>query len=225
MLNKQAELPYSGPVTAKQAFVHPDAHPLLLNLLLLREMGADYLAWEPETIWAEIQSTWGTTVSDVNKQKIQAVRACYVSDSPYEDWQAYEKVTAGLFGVVPRKTEMQRPSPGRALVALDVLGHIREDKRLSPEVVKYCAAVLIDHGMVYGPGALAAANTYISKQAEPEVSALQSEVAAAYKRKARPNPTGAAAYDVQYDKVLSVSDFAASMSHTLGAQTQQLTRG
>ena len=66
---------YIGPQSVRAAFTSPDSHPILLDLILLREFGAEYLTWEAETLWAEVEKTWGTTTSEVNKNRIQAVKS------------------------------------------------------------------------------------------------------------------------------------------------------
>jgi hypothetical protein len=206
----------AGPATIQQAFTHPASHPLVLKLLLLKEMGPEYLGWLPETVWTEVGHTWGTTVSEVNKQKIQAVRACYVSDDVQEEWQAFEKVAAGLVGIVPRMYVMQRPTPGRALYTLEVVARIRDDKP-GTEVGMYCAAVLMDGGMVYGPGALEIANPYILNRSED----LQGKLRAASKRPRSPAGEDQT-FETQLLKVRAVMQFAQEREAELTEQMKRL---
>lgn len=206
---------YAGPENASQAFTHPGTHPLVLNLLLLREFGHEYLGWEPETIWSEVSSVWGRSISDVSKQKVQAVRACYVSSLPLQQWPAFEKVAAGLVGVAPRPDDIQRPSPGRAHMALDVLAHVQDNGKPGDEVARYCAAVLLDHGMVYGPGSLEIANPFV--RSDP---ALQAQVRSAMGRAA--SISGNTALDVQVSKSRAVASFASGMADSLAEQVRRV---
>ena len=152
---------YSGPATKQAAFTNPSTHPLVLNLLMLGEFGPDYIGWEPETCWAEVQMTFGSIPAEVNRQKIQAMRAVYCSAELATEWEVFEKVAAGLGGVIPRLDLQQRPSPVRAHLTLEVLEFVHDAKFTQEEVYRYCAAVLMDHGLVYGPGKLEPANQYI----------------------------------------------------------------
>lgn len=219
MLQPNAPTTQSGiPTNFKQAFTYQETHPLVLSLILLKEMGPQFLAWEPETIWDEVRYTFGTTVSELNKQKIQAARSVYVADGAGEKWEVFEKVAAGLVGNAPRLDTMQRPTPGRAHIALDIIASIRSEKYVRPEVYKYCAAVLADHGMLYGPGALEPANQYLKNIDK----AVQQQVRSAVLRGTAPNIIGDTTLQVQTMKALSVKDFATSIKDTLGKQLRTL---
>ena len=208
----------AGPVTVKQAFTHPESHPLVLAIVLLKELGPEFLAWEPETIWDEVHSIFGTTVSDNCKQKIQAVRSIYVADGPGEHWEVFEKVAAGLVGNAPRVDVSQRPTPGRALVALDIMRNIRDEKYVESEVHKYCAAVLMDYGMVYGPGELESSNKYL-KNVDATV---QQQVKTLVARGTVPSGTSDAVLQVQTMKSLSVLDFSKLIKRNLAQQMSAL---
>lgn len=145
----------------KGAFTDTETHPIVLGLILLKTFGPDYLAWEPETIAHEIQLTFGVTVAEVSRQKIEAVRSIYVADAPGAEWPAFEIVAAGLTGIAPRPGIMQRASPVRAGLALECILYIRDAKYIGEEIYRYCAAVLMDHGLVYGPGPLEPANQFV----------------------------------------------------------------
>ena len=69
-----SNLEYSGPFTKKAAFTNKLTHPLLLDLLLIKQFNTGYLEWEPETCWSEIESEFGVAVSEVNRHKVQAVK-------------------------------------------------------------------------------------------------------------------------------------------------------
>lgn len=156
----------------KGAFADADSHPIVLCLMLLRAYGPEYLAWEPETIWHENQLTFGVATSETNRQKIQAVRSIYVSDLPGSDWVAFEKVAAGLAGFAPRPDISQRCPPARAGMALECMLYVRDPQYIKPEVYRYCAACMMDFGIVYAPGVLEEANQYVA-DADP---ALQNQV-------------------------------------------------
>lgn len=210
--------PYNGPVTSKQAFTHKDTHPLVLDLLMIGEFGPDYLGWEPETCWVEIRKTWGGSVSELNRNKIQAMRTVHVTDQPYNRWEVFDLVCAGLVGSSPRFDLIQKPSPHRAALALDVMAQVKEDVVVNPEVMKYCGAVMLDYGMVYGPGSLEPCNPIIRSHVGPS----QERVRQAFSAGLTPKFDGQNIDDIQLMKSYSVRDFQESTSRMLLSQLKAL---
>tara|TARA_Y100000310_G_scaffold334995_1_gene415982 strand:- start:14045 stop:14713 length:669 start_codon:yes stop_codon:yes gene_type:complete len=208
-----------GPVVPKQAFTNRETHPLILNLLLLKEFGSDYLGWEPETCWVEIGRTWNTTISEINRNKIQAIRTCHVSDDPYERWEVFEKVAMGLVGLTPKFDLIQRPTLHRAALALDILAQVKEDLKLSDEVYKYVAAVMLDSGVAYGPGPLEPSNKYLTKFVGVE---RQAKIKKAVSMRRRPAFNGKNEDDIQIMKATSIKDFLESTSRLLLTQLKKL---
>lgn len=208
-----------GPTTPKQAFTNRETHPLILNLLLLKEFGLEYLGWEPETCWVEIERSWGTTISEINRNKIQAIRTCHVSDSPYEKWEIFEKVAMGFVGLTPKFDLIQKATPHRAALALDVMSQVREKQPVSDEVYKYVAAVMMDSGLTYGPGPMEPSNKYLTKFIDSE---KQAEVKNALLVRKKPTFSGNNENDIQLMKAISVKDFLESASRTLLTQLKKL---
>lgn len=204
-------------LTKRNIFAQADAHPLVLNMLLLKEFGPEYLGWEIETVLDEIRLTWGTSISDVNKQKVEAIRSIYIADEVLQEWEQFEAVTNGLMGVAPRMDISQRPSPGRCLVALDIICNIRDTKLITPEIYKYCAAVLMDFGVAYGPGKLEPANQYLTHN-EPELSKIVQMV----KQQVIPSTNDSVLVGTQVMKSLSIKDFGTEMDQLMRSQMKQL---
>lgn len=201
----------------KKLFTMSDAHPMALNTCMLAAFGPSYLGWEAETCWDEIRYTFGVTASDSCKQKIQAIRTIYVADRALSEWEVFELVAAGLVGIAPRIETIQRPTPGRAHVALDVINSIRPGE-VQEEVYKYCAAVLMDHGLLYGPGSLEPANTFVPADA---TTRLQVKNIVDSGRLPRTFASGDVVA-VQSIKSMSVKDFAAETRSLLVEQLSRL---
>jgi len=197
------DLEYSGPFTKKSAFTHKLSHPLLLDLLLIRQFRTDYLEWEPETCWSEIQHEFGTTVSELNRNKIQATKTCHLVDGPYERWNIFEKVTVSLSGMFPKFDMIQKPTPHACAFAVETMSHVR-DKKFSDEVYRYIASVLLDDGVCYAPPPLEACNEYLAKFV---TSDLQKKTKAGVDKKAQPTFDGTREEDIQIFKSTSVIDF------------------
>jgi len=214
-----AKTPYNGPRTTKAAFTDKNTHPLVLSLLMTKECGQEYLGWEPETCWSEIKSIWGVTPSEATRNKIQAIRTCRVSDQPYERWEAFDNVAVALFGMPPRFDSIQRPSPQRAAGAISIMRHAREGKDLSPEVYKYVAATMLDHGHSYGLGPLSPCNKYLSEQLG---SGVVTSVKESLESKRQLFSGGPVEQNVQAMKALSVRDFVENLSRMLLTQLEVL---
>ncbi len=212
---------YSGPFTAKAAFANKDSHPLLLDLVLIKQMGPVYLEWEPETLWAEVEKTYGTTIADVNKAKIQAARTCHVVDSPYEAWNVFEKIVIAFSGGVPRFDLIQKPTPHMCSAALDTMKHIK-DSKVSEEVYRYIAAVMMDDGMCYGTGPLLPCNRYLRKFIP---RSLQMRVKALVEKGTNPRFDGTSSEDIQVFKTRSVADYADYDSKKLLSQIEVVFKG
>lgn len=209
------------PMTHRAAFTSPTTHPLVLGLLMLQEFGVEYLAWEAETCWSEINQTWGTTVSEVNRNKIQAVRTCYVQESPYMKWEVFEDVALALNGVVPQFDVLQAPAPAHLAAAIDVMLRIREKYVLSEQVYRYCTASLLNSGVAWGPGSLEPCNQFLRPFVGDE---LQRRVERAVVQGAVPKFDGTANDDdTQIMKSLTIKDYCTFMSAQLRHQLQVLS--
>lgn len=215
----KADTKESGISSPKHAFTNREAHPLVLNLLLVKEFGPEYLGWEPETCWVEISKTWGTTVSEANKNKIQAVRTCHTTAQPYERWEVFDVVCNGLLGLVPRFDLIQKPTPHRAAFAIEVMSQIKDSTKLSDEVHKYTAACMLDYGMVYGAGPLEPCNRHLLKFVD---RGQQLRVKDALDRSYVPKFDGTGEDDIQIMKAISVKDFLEASSRMLLIQLKRL---
>jgi hypothetical protein len=131
-----------GLVTAANLFRHPEAHPIALDMVLIRKYGSDWLDWEPETLEVAIPHDFGTaSISDVNLQKINACKALHLVDSFWERWEVFGWCTMGLNGIFPDIQIMQVPTVAQCAVSVDIANRIREDVAWSDEVQQYLVAV------------------------------------------------------------------------------------
>ena len=205
----------------RTAFTNKDAHPLVLNLIMIKEFGPEYLAWEPETCWIEIARTWKSTISEVNKNKIQAVRTCHTTDQPFERWEVFDVVASGLVGVPPKFDLIQKPTPHRAAFALEVMSQIRDKQSVSDEVYKYVSACMLDYGMVYGTGPLEPCNKIVASLMDSHGISQQESVKGALASNRVPTFDGNSDSDTQLMKTLSVKDFLEGTSRMLLIQLKK----
>ncbi len=141
---------FKTPLTLRNLFTHHDAHPIVLDLALVRAFKSEWLTWEPETVWASIHSLFNTSISEHNRAKIQAVKTLHVSEAPWELWQVFEKVVQALNNNIPKFDVMQKPQLEQLYVAIDIMDTIRREQ-FSQEVRSYMAAAVLDEDVFYVP--------------------------------------------------------------------------
>jgi len=135
-------------VTAQNIFRSPDAHPLVLDMLLLQRYGHEWLGWEPEALEVILASDLNSSISDVNFAKINACKTLHLVDTFWERWEVFNWCTMALNGVTPDFHIMQVPTFAQCLVAADIANRIRDDVEYSAEVKHFMAAVLRHDGLL-----------------------------------------------------------------------------
>lgn len=145
VLEKHAE---SSELTLANVFRHPDAHPLTLDLVLLKHYGPQVLDWSYETLELIIPRDFKTTVSSVNMQKISACKALHMVDTFWQRWEVFGWVTAGLMGKFPDPDVVQAFTTAECMVAVDIANRIQTDIEFSEEVRLYLAETLRHDGLL-----------------------------------------------------------------------------
>lgn len=160
----------SLPLDLSTLFGHHDAHPVVLHLVLLHQFGHQWLLWEPETLWAEIERVftqevnrpgWRVTVGEVNRNKIQAMKTLYTSSGFWEAWEVFLPVTTALNNVVPRFDVLQKPSISRMMAGVDMANLIRREGFMN-DVPSFVAACALEEGVCWLPDPLSFANREIN---------------------------------------------------------------
>jgi|PlaIllAssembly_1097288.scaffolds.fasta_scaffold01225_2 hypothetical protein len=139
-----------GSVTKRSMFTKRTSHPLILDALLLDAFGADWLSWEPETVWSEIELTFGVTPSMIVQNAINAVKTCHLVDAVWTEWEVFCHVVSALTGNVPDFKVLIRPEPTQIAPAIDMMALIQK-LPYSDEVARFVAACYLDSGIIYLP--------------------------------------------------------------------------
>ena len=135
-------------VTTQNLFRNPDTHPLVLDLVLLKRYGHEWLEWEPESLEVILPADIHTSVSDANFSKINACKTLHLVDQFWQRWEVFVWCTMALNGVPPDFHVMQVPTFAQCLVAVDIANRIREDVHFSSEVYHFIYSTLRHDGMV-----------------------------------------------------------------------------
>lgn len=140
----------STPITARNLFIHQDAHPLVIDFALLKTFGLEWLGWEEETIWSEIRRLFKSEISEHARAKVRTVKTCHVANGPWVHWHVFEKVVQGLNNNIPRWAIMQAPTLEQLYVAIDIIEALRKQE-FADEVKRYMAAAVLHEDVVFVP--------------------------------------------------------------------------
>lgn len=154
-----------GPIkapTSRSIFSHPEAHPLTLSMILLKNFELDWLTWLPETLFKEIEETFKTSIADVNRVKILATQTLHVTDAFWTSWEVFEKTLWALNGTPPLTDVMQPPDLSILMSGVNIADSIRKEP-YSEEVAKYCAAVFQNEHVHYAPEPLDFCQLFLSE--------------------------------------------------------------
>lgn len=137
-----------GPVTSQNFFQHPDTHPVLLDLALLRKYGPEWMVWEPEVLELRARVDFRVSdVSDINMHKVQAMKTLHFIDTFWEEWHVFVWCCMAFNGVPPDFKMMQVPTVAQCMVAVDVANRVRQDVKFSDELNDYIEQVHLHDGI------------------------------------------------------------------------------
>ena len=154
---------------------HHDAHPAILASLAAKQFGTDWLEWEPDVLWFEIQKELGATlsaftgrrvnasISNLNRNKLQAVRTMILSNGFWDAWEVFTPVLQALNNNIPIFNVLQKPSVAQLMAGLDMVPLLRGGREFSDEVARYVAACCLDEGVWLLPGPLQFAQMHAAR--------------------------------------------------------------
>ena len=144
------------PVTRSNLFVHHDTHPVVLDLILLDKYQADWLTWEPETLWKEILEDFkAPSINDHVKTKIQAIRTLHINEWFWTRWEVFCWITQALNNNLPDFQVIQKPTVPQLFVAVDTATMVRDDEEFTAEAQMFVAASVVHAGVLYAPEPIA----------------------------------------------------------------------
>lgn len=140
----------SAKINSKNVFRHPDAHPLVLDLLLIHKYGQEWLGWESETIELRVPKDFAVDrLSDLNLSKLQAMKTLHLVDSYWERWEIFVWCTMPLNGIFPDFEIMQVPTVAQCMISVDIANRIRSDVAWSDELKDYLSVVHRHDGVLF----------------------------------------------------------------------------
>jgi hypothetical protein len=150
------------PVTKSNLFSHPEAHPFVLDMALIKAFQVEWFTWESETLFKEIELVFSTSIADINKVKILAAMTLHVTDVFWDKWEIFEKVIAAFNGIIPRPNYMQPPDISSLMAGIDIANSIRNEE-FDEEIGRYVAACFLFDEVSYAPPPLDFCQIYLSQ--------------------------------------------------------------
>lgn len=136
--------------TRRSAFTLRDSHPVVLDLILIDLFGPQWLSWDPEVIWSEIESELGVDPGVHARNKINAVKTLHLVDTPWSQWEVLSVVIQAFADNIPDFRTLQRPTPYHIVPSVGIINKIKK-KEFSDEVGRFTAACFLDDGVYYLP--------------------------------------------------------------------------
>lgn len=128
-------------VSSKNLFQHPDAHPVVLDLVLLNKYGPEWFFYENELLRHRIEQDF-QSASDLNYVKCLAMKTLHMVDSFWQRWEVFLFCCMPLNDMLPDYISMQVPTAAQVAVAVDIANAVRTDVEWSDEMRAYVGAVL-----------------------------------------------------------------------------------
>lgn len=137
-------------VTVQNIWRHPNAHPLVLTLMLLDKYGEDYVNWDPEALRLTLLKD-NCKCSESVWTKILAARVLLTSPAPWRQWEQFHWISQGLAGKPPNFVYLEKPQIGFLMSAADSMRILDVTRSFGEDVTKYVATVFKDAGIAYCP--------------------------------------------------------------------------
>lgn len=131
------------PRSLKELVAHPEAHPLVLNALMLRRHGEQYLGWLLPTVERALHEIGEP--SDLTVAKVMACQLCHTSEAPWVDWRAFIAVASAFSDILPDFEALQPLDPIQATVAVGMMNVLEERDIWSDEVKRLLSTIFYYH--------------------------------------------------------------------------------
>jgi len=218
----------------KQAAVDPGAARRLLTtpttsalalLAAARSLLGEIIAWEPETLWLELERR-GLEVPLPNRAKLQAALALVLVPSFYWDAVVFEKTALAFDHVVPNPGALEEASSAQlawaTTEAARVVAHHGDPPRdFTHEPAAYVGVVLHREGLLVAPAELAFAQPQLERLNRTGDVGLRERVKAAWRALGKANLTTHAFTETPLD--VQLARLAAAELHVREREAQAAT--
>ena len=131
-----------SPVTAKNFFSHEDAHPCVLDLVLLDHYGVEWWEWLPQVVVHTLEADLAKAgVARSIQQKLSAIQVLHRQTTFWTEWEVFNAMVAALNGITPDFVHWQPPTLQQLVVGVWVARKIRDGVAYSAEVRAYITQI------------------------------------------------------------------------------------
>lgn len=154
----------------KRLFTSRSIVPKAYKLLLDKELGPEWVTWLPETLYTEIEKTWGVFPSQDVSDKLMAIATFHTTDLFYHDAAAFEHIVRAVNDAVFNPNTLELSLPEEIAYAIQVLQ--ANPKKFEREILAYIKACCKDVGLLVYPPSLA----FAQPKYENELALLASKI-------------------------------------------------
>ena len=198
-------------------------HLLTLDVLCLRELGPEFIGYEPETLFREMSLRHGS-IGRVTSERLLACQVLHANAVYWTDWEAFEKITASISGEVAIFSYSQPPEPEEAAISLTTAAQFNSIE-YSEEVKRYIAACCLHDGLFYLEGPLEMSMPYTSEYIDSrEIDVNIPMVRDILAKTSSQIEDADSVEEVQVNKVLSVRKAVADFQREIKMQLNRIKR-
>jgi hypothetical protein len=137
-------------LSAQNIWRHPDAHPLVLALMLLDKYGPEYIDWHPDVLKLTLERD-KIQVSNSAWTKVLAGRVALNSPSPWRQWEVFHWLCRALNGMTPNFTYFEKPEIGHLVSGFETMKACDPKRPTGFAIDKFVATVFQDEGIAFVP--------------------------------------------------------------------------
>lgn len=198
-------------------------HLLTLDVLCLRELGPEFIGYEPEALIEEMTRRYGP-IGTVTSERLQVCQLLHANDMFWTEWEVFEKGTNTISGEPVIFSYTQPPDPEEIAVSL-LTANSFDARECSDEVKRYIAACCLFNGLYYLEDRLEMSMPFIDEYLRDKDIELDTDaVADLLLRTTSPFPDPDSKEEVQVNKVLSIRGAVKSFEKQVSSQIKGITR-
>lgn len=158
----------------REIFTAKHVVPQIYKAVLDKHLGPEWISWEPETCWVELDRVFKVRPTENVANKINAMKAFLMTDAFYTNAPAFENIVLAINDLFVDPQTLQVCSPEEMVYAMKVLAPLETKKRVfGKEIESYVQVACKQVGLLSYPQEL--------KFAEPKYEGALAKLAVSIK--------------------------------------------
>lgn len=133
--------------------VNPGSMATLLHAIVFKEFGEEMYDWEPETIYLDINDTFGIEMPEANFNKLMALISALASDAFYKKWSSFDIICGSLSDGDPSGNDELLVAE-MAWGVIEVGLNDETPSEFSHDIAAAVGALLVNEGFTSAPASL-----------------------------------------------------------------------